>query len=762
MAVTLTIAIEPIPDSVDIAKNQSKVKVTVRTKSTYGSYNNSDQPGSVTVDGTKTNFSHSFSKNTTTTIYSKTHIIQHGNDGKKTLKVSASYNTGVSSGTISTSASKVLKTIPRVSVPTVSSGTRYLGKKTTIYTNRKSNSFTHKLTWAWGGKSGTIDPSVGDSYDWTPSLDTFSAYIPTKMSDTCKITCETFSGSTSIGSKTVSFTLAIPSYTVPTAGTVSYSGGDRYLQNISTVKFTPTNANINGASITYTVKMDGASKTVTGTNTASLGVAKYSGERKMTIYAKDTRGNEDNSVKTVTINPYTKPVISSISFDRYSDASGTMKNDEGNYLKIAYIGNVYNAYSNTIKSFTMSVKDTSNTEILMSAPSSSLGAFSGSIISTSAIDDCPNKKFTLSISLTDNYATYTKTVTIPTATPIMDFSKNGHEISFFGVADPDATEDKLTTYGKIVSQYTPGNTMEDDIHFHAKSGTPSVNTGFRSTRTDTGVSMFTGIGAGGNNHGVYSEVSGSWMIYVGNDGNTYLSGGDGKRIYTRNQFGFYDTETTNPDAASIITRWADGVYHDLISRSSGGLEAYFGPASINKNTVTYLRGQTVRIYAHGGGVYLGTSGTTAVTSDRNLKKDIFELGDKYSQFFNKLRPVSYKYTDNGHRDHIGYIAQEVEDALMSSGLTTEQFAGICIEKDITLNPNEDASLTDEERKTNEVHYDELYSLRYEEFIALNTFMIQKANKIIESQQKEIDDLNKRLDKLEKLVGGAIDDSVGNY
>lgn len=42
----------------------------------------------------------------------------------------------------------------------------------------------------------------------------------------------------------------------------------------------------------------------------------------------------------------------------------------------------------------------------------------------------------------------------------------------------------------------------------------------------------------------------------------------------------------------------------------------------------------------------------------------------------------------------------------------------------------------------------------EEFIALNTHMIQKANTTIQSQQKEIDDLKKQVQDLQELVLSA--------
>lgn len=184
---------------------------------------------------------------------------------------------------------------------------------------------------------------------------------------------------------------------------------------------------------------------------------------------------------------------------------------------------------------------------------------------------------------------------------------------------------------------------------------------------------------------------------------------------------------------SINCYWIDGEIHDLMNQSSNGQTCYFGAADIGETTNTNVRGKYVRLYAHsGGGVYLGSSGSTAVTSDRNMKKDILDIDEKYIKFFDLLRPVIYKYI-NGHRDHGGMIAQEVEEALEQVGLTTEQFAGLVIENDVTLNPNYDSSLSDEENAANETHYDKLYSLRYEEFIPL---LIKK----VQNLQKQLDEL----------------------
>jgi hypothetical protein len=167
--------------------------------------------------------------------------------------------------------------------------------------------------------------------------------------------------------------------------------------------------------------------------------------------------------------------------------------------------------------------------------------------------------------------------------------------------------------------------------------------------------------------------------------------------------------------------------------TSGSYNNYIGTGSNYSGITTNLRGNTVRLYAHSSGaVYLGYSGSTAVTSDENLK-DIYEIDDKYIEFFKNLKPITYIYKDRGHRNHMGFGARQVEEALIKAGLTTEQFAGVLKDTDVTISADEMGTEKD-------IHYDELYSLRYEEFIALNTMMIQKQAEDIKQLQNEIKEL----------------------
>lgn len=207
-------------------------------------------------------------------------------------------------------------------------------------------------------------------------------------------------------------------------------------------------------------------------------------------------------------------------------------------------------------------------------------------------------------------------------------------------------------------------------------------------------------------------------------------------IRLRNGAGIHTNNTSGDNVGAVLLTNSSTDSGDAVFFGAGK----YKPDAENEETgmTTYLRGSTIRMYAHNGGVYLGTSGSTAVTSDRNFK-DSFDMDERYFNFFEKLHPVLYKYKGNNHhRKHIGFIAQDVETALSESGLTTEEFAGVLIEKNFVV--TKDESEADED-----IVYDKLYALRYEEFIALNTMIIQ-------NQQKQINELTKRIERLEAKNG----------
>lgn len=106
---------------------------------------------------------------------------------------------------------------------------------------------------------------------------------------------------------------------------------------------------------------------------------------------------------------------------------------------------------------------------------------------------------------------------------------------------------------------------------------------------------------------------------------------------------------------------------------------------------------------------------TIQTSDRRKKKDIEYDMAKYEEFFGKLKPTQYKMIDGeSDRYHIGFVSQDVEDTLAECGLESTDFAGFIKTPKRAVRDDANSEILD-------YHY----SLRYDEFVALNTHMIQK-------------------------------------
>lgn len=137
---------------------------------------------------------------------------------------------------------------------------------------------------------------------------------------------------------------------------------------------------------------------------------------------------------------------------------------------------------------------------------------------------------------------------------------------------------------------------------------------------------------------------------------------------------------------------------------------------------------------------------TINTSDLRKKNSIEALPQKYKELFRLLKPVIYKMNDGtSDRYHVGFISQHIEESMQEIGMDSKEFAGFI--KSPAL-----------DNEGNEIDGEYDYSLRYTEFIPLNTAMIQEQQKIIDEQQKTISNLIIRLEKLEAKVGESIDTS----
>ena len=207
---------------------------------------------------------------------------------------------------------------------------------------------------------------------------------------------------------------------------------------------------------------------------------------------------------------------------------------------------------------------------------------------------------------------------------------------------------------------------------------------------------------------------------------------------------------TSIDGACIDTGQIDVDYINLYGemevrkRRSGSVGGYLGYCEGNSDTgigimEDYDTGQCIctnagaKLAYGADDYYLGVSydnvyasQAIATGSDRRIKDEIKYDLDSYEQVFRALKPCTFllKNRRTGRR-HVGFIAQEVEEAVLAGGKTDMDFAAY------THGP--------ERRKNETGEYEEIdrYRLRYEEMIALNTAMIQKLMAEVDTLKTEI-------------------------
>lgn len=89
-------------------------------------------------------------------------------------------------------------------------------------------------------------------------------------------------------------------------------------------------------------------------------------------------------------------------------------------------------------------------------------------------------------------------------------------------------------------------------------------------------------------------------------------------------------------------------------------------------------------YVGGSSYVIGSSYTnsgTMVTSDKNKKNSISTPSDCYVRLFDAINLRRFKYNDGASdRYHLGVIAQELEEAMRSVGISSQDFGGLVIDE----------------------------------------------------------------------------------
>lgn len=285
--------------------------------------------------------------NSTISLGTTTHTINHNADGTASISLSTTFSvkatiTGSYVESVTANGTATLDTIPRKSSITCNSF--YIGDSTTININRASSSFTHTIKYNYGTLSGTIATKTSEtSIGWTPPAADFYGQIPNGTTGYGSITCETYSGNTLIGTSTANFNAyAKESDCIPDVSativdtnesTIALTGDStKLIKYLSQPKVTINATAKNSASIKSRKMTWGDGQTSTNAEaTFTSGVT----SSNVTVSATDSRGYSKAVMYDLTNLwvEYVKLAFSSITISRPESTSSTAKvSVNGNYF----------------------------------------------------------------------------------------------------------------------------------------------------------------------------------------------------------------------------------------------------------------------------------------------------------------------------------------------------------------------------------------------------------------------------------------------
>ena len=396
--------------------------------------------------------------------------IAHTPDGSKSFTVSGFsgwiYNSGT---TYASSQTFTLPTIPRAS--SVSCSTANIGSNATITINRASTSFTHTLTYSFGSLSGTIATKTSSTnISWTIPT-TFYGQIPNSKSGTGTITCDTYSGSTLIGSKSTSFTAtvsesaskptlnptAVDSNNTTTALTGNSSKFIKYYSNASVA----TGAQARNSATLKSQKITCGAKSLTSASGTINAVESGS----FTFSATDSRGYTTTQTLNKTLIEYIKLTCSLNAGAPTTAGVATLKISgnywDGTFGKVANTLTVqyrYKAQGGSYGSWTTVSATKSNNTYNATATISGLNYQTTYVFQARAIDK-------LATINTDEQARRT--------TPIFDWSKNDFRVNGdFTVNGATTITGATTVGGEINTQSLKINNTE--IDYIVSQGTSGI------------------------------------------------------------------------------------------------------------------------------------------------------------------------------------------------------------------------------------------------------------------------------------------------
>lgn len=453
-------------DSYSIENNTSRVYwwVGIRSNTQYHNHQGLSEHYRVVVNGSTVhdaNHTVSCGSGQTVGIADGYTTVSHNADGSKSISVSASFscdNTNYyAPRTGSCSGNVTLTTIPRASSISIDSPSIECGKTININGSSASKNFTHKIYATWNGRkselvtiaSGTTTPSFSYTIPTSWEKD-----LPNSTSGIATFTLETFSGSTSVGSKSVNATIKVRSSVVPSIDNIKVTdansvcaGIGQIVQSQSRLNFAITYSGAQGSTVTsVSTKFEG--QTYNGSS-FTTGTVKGSGSISYTTTIYDSRGRSSQISGKVTVSAYSSPSLTNVSAKR-SDSNYVVDEASGTYALLHFKVGFTSLSNKNVTSFYIQYRasgTSSWTKINSWDNNYTLEQdYKAGNLFTSATSSY-EVAFGVKDKFMNDYSWQIFTVA-PTYS-LINFGKDGRSLTFFG---QDANQkDTLTVLGDIVA-----------------------------------------------------------------------------------------------------------------------------------------------------------------------------------------------------------------------------------------------------------------------------------------------------------------------
>lgn len=304
--------------------------------------------------------------------------------------------------------------------PSLNKSSVEMGTAVTISTPATNSAYTHTLRYAFGSASGTIATGVASAQSWTPPVP-LAVQIPSAASGSGTIYCDTYSGSTLLGTKSVSITLTVPASVKPTAGTLSTSVADDtsgtglYVKGMGKARLTLSGAAGAQGSTIKSTSISGGGWSASA-STLTTGVLTAAGSVTFTATVTDSRGRTASATASITVVDYAKPGITSCLVYR-CDSTGNKQND-GTYAAVEIKG-TYSAISGNTLTLKAAYKPASASSYGTAVTLTNNGktVIGGGALSASSTYD-------VQITAADKYNTVVQVYTLSTKSVLLSLKKN--------------------------------------------------------------------------------------------------------------------------------------------------------------------------------------------------------------------------------------------------------------------------------------------------------------------------------------------------